>query len=355
MKITHVLWSLKYGGAETMLVDIVNGQCRQHDVEILLINDNIDNSLLEQIDPTIQISRINRPLKSRNVFYLIKLNLLILFSHSDIIHFHQDDIIRYIPVYFLKRNLCLTVHSVELGTKQDLNRYNFVFAVSEDVRQRVLQEAQRDSIVILNGINIQKFNTKKRVEETEIFKIAQIGRLNHLHKGQHIALMAIHQLVTKYNYTKIHLDIIGEGDSYEYLKNLAMDLSIQPYVTFCGNKTKDYIRENLSHYDLLIQPSFWEGFGLVIIEAMSAMTPTLISNVDGMKTISQEGRLSYTFQPGDVDDFAEKLYQIIHTSISAREKLAEEAYNFVLDNFDISATINNYLASYADILTRIKR
>jgi glycosyltransferase involved in cell wall biosynthesis len=353
MKIMHVLWGLKYGGAETMLVDIINLQCIKNEVEVLFINNNFDNQLLSQIHQKVKITRIDRPLKSKNPIYLIWLNLHILFSNADIIHFHQDDIIRYIPIRFLKNNLCLTVHSTKLGVN-DIQNYNYVFAISDAVRESVKRQTGIQVPVILNGINIQKFNKDKTQHNPDIFKIVQVGRLHHLPKGQDLTLQAIYHLITQQQEPKIHLDIIGEGDSIQYLKGLVEQLHIDSYVTFLGNKTKDYIRENMAGYDLLVQPSRWEGFGLVITEAMASMTPTLISNVEGMKMASLNGTLAYTFQSEDVYDYTQKLQQIIHLPAMEREKLAKKAYNYIVENFDISYTVKNYEHHYKCILSNKK-
>jgi glycosyltransferase involved in cell wall biosynthesis len=83
---------------------------------------------------------------------------------------------------------------------------------------------------------------------------------------------------------------------------------------------------------------------------MSAMTPTLISNVDGMKTASGNGTFAYTFQSGNADDFAEKLNEIIYLPNTEKEVLAKKAHDFVLRNFDISLTVDNYLKYYESFL-----
>jgi len=352
MKIMHILWGLKYGGAETMLIDIINRQCLEHEVELLIVNLDIDPNLLSQINPQIKIRKINRPIKSKNPLYIFKLNFLLLFSKVDIIHSQMDNIIKYFPFYFLKNNFCLTVHCVRLGYK-GIHKYNHIFAISEEVQNSVRKQTRIEAKVVHNGIETKKFNRKKKNIADGKFNIVQIGRLDHLHKGQHLTISVIHQLVTQYQYTDIHLDIIGEGESEKYLKELADSLNINAYVTFLGNRTKEYIRENLTNYDLLVQPSLWEGFGLTIIEAMSAMTPTLISNVDGMKTASCNGLYSYTFQSGNVDDYAEKLYRIIQLPAKEREILAEKAYKYVCDHFDISITVANYLEQYRQLISKI--
>ena len=347
----HILWGLNYGGAETMLIDIINEQCLENKVELLIMNRGIDPDLLLQINPQIRVYKINRPPKSKNPFYVLKLNLLLLFSKADIIHSQMDDIIKYFPFYFLKNNFCLTVHSVRLGYK-GIHKYNHIFAITEEVQNSVRKQTGIEAKVVHNGIETKKFNRKRRNVPDGKFKLVQIGRLDHLHKGQHLTLMVLHRLITFYNYTEIHLDVIGEGESEKYLKKLADNLNINVYVTFLGNRTKDYIRENLTNYNLLVQPSLWEGFGLTIIEAMSAMTPTLISNVDGMKTASCNGLYSYTFQSGNVDDYAGKLYQIIQLPATERNALAEKANKYVCDHFDISITVENYLKQYRQIISK---
>lgn len=46
MKIVHILWSLKFGGIETMLVNIANEQLRKDANISIIINDMIDRQLL---------------------------------------------------------------------------------------------------------------------------------------------------------------------------------------------------------------------------------------------------------------------------------------------------------------------
>lgn len=353
MKIMHILWGLKYGGAENMLVDIINRQCLTHAIEVVLINNNAEKDLLKQIDSSINITRINRPLKTKNFFYILKLNLHILFSRADIIHFHQENIIRYLPVRFLKRNLCLTVHGILMNIPE-VKQFRFVFAISDKVKEEVLRKTGKEAVLVPNGVDIQSFNRKKE-HNLDCFRIVQIGRLDHLYKGQHLTLMALHYLINNYNYTKIHLDIIGEGESEKYLKELTTNLNINAYVTFLGNCTKEFIRENLTYYELLVQPSLLEGFGLTIVEAMSAMTPTLISNVDGMQMISKNGELSYTFQSGDANDLAEKMIAIIRLPEMDKKALISKAYNYASSHFDIAVTANNYLKNYEMILSNTKK
>lgn len=344
----HILWELRYGGAETMLVDIANLQSLDNEVEVLIINNDIEVSLFETLNERIKVKKINRPAQNYNPFYILKLNAIIAFSNADVFHFHHNNLINYIPASVLKKNRCLTVHCLDT---QYIRRYDHVFAISEAVKKMIKQETGIDASLVENGVDINRFRKQKNKQNT-VFRIVQIGRLAHEYKGQHLSLSAIDLLVNRYNCKNIHLDIIGWGVSEKYLKDMAKHLNITDYVSFLGMRDKNYLGEHLADYDLLVQPSLWEGFGLTIIEAISALTPTLLSNIDGMNTVSQDGKYTYTFKNNDVEDYAENIYKIINLPSEKREEMAEKAYNFALDNFDIAITVKKYLALYEQIIQK---
>jgi glycosyltransferase involved in cell wall biosynthesis len=55
-------------------------------------------------------------------------------------------------------------------------------------------------------------------------------------------------------------------------------------------------------------PSLYEGFGIPVLEAMSQKVPVLVSNIPSLKEVARNSALF--FDPGDLDGFAEKLYNI---------------------------------------------
>lgn len=74
----------------------------------------------------------------------------------------------------------------------------------------------------------------------------------------------------------IHLVIVGSGDSKQKLLNLSKKLKIDTRITWLGRT--EYIPEFLSRINLFVLPSDYEGFGLVLLEAMVANKPILASN-----------------------------------------------------------------------------
>lgn len=352
MRIVHVLWNLKFGGAETMLVDILNYQVRSSQVELVVINNAIDKELFQELNKQVRITLIKRPLGSKNIFPILKLNYLLYSRKVDIIHIHQDDIIRYLPIRHFLKNLCLTVHSVKIDTK-NITKYNHVFAISPAVQKKIAELCKRKSFLVLNGINVASF-TRKQVNSLvtqKTSKIVLIGRLAPL-KGHSLLLNASIRLIKDYKIEDFHIDFIGDGESKENLLCEINSLGLNTYISLLGAKSKEYIRQHLHEYDLLIQPSELEGFGLTAVEAMAAEVPVLVSDIDSLKDIARNGDMGYIFKSRDANDLALKIMEIIHLDVNQKREKCRQAHKYVTTEYDVSQTAQRYLNQYNLFLTK---
>ena len=145
--------------------------------------------------------------------------------------------------------------------------------------------------------------------------------------------------------TGLSLDFIGHGPDTEMLKRLAKELDIQDHVTFLGARSRSFIYQHLHQYQLLVQASRQEGFGLTIAEAMCAGVPVLISDIKGPMEIIDNGKYGTAFESGNADSCAEKMADIILHYPEYVQKTSS-ARDFVIQNFDISTTAHNYINAY---------
>lgn len=61
MKVTHIFWSLGFGGIETMLVNIANAQAEAgSEVSVLIINELYEQSLVNSLDKRVNLVFLNR-------------------------------------------------------------------------------------------------------------------------------------------------------------------------------------------------------------------------------------------------------------------------------------------------------
>ena len=114
MRILHCIFSFNVGGAETMLIDIVNHQTSLHKVGLCIINNNYTSNLISKISNKVRVILLNREESSRNIKDVIKLNMAIILFRPDIIHCHDSKIINYLPIRFFYPTY-ITVHGTQLS------------------------------------------------------------------------------------------------------------------------------------------------------------------------------------------------------------------------------------------------
>ena len=345
MKIVHINYSFTTGGAEALLVDIVNEQAKTQDVSIIIINKLYNAELLNQIANKVPIFLLNRIPGSKNPFKIFSLWKLLLKLGPDIIHCHEHSIIRIL--FLFRAAKILTIHDVKY-VSGNLYKYSKLIAISEAVRKEIRDKYQLDAKVIYNGINVENITYTQLIKKNNDnnFRIVQVSRLQHEKKGQHIVLEAVSRLIK--NGINISVDFIGEGPSEEYLKQLTSGLNITGNVSFLGNKDRSYIYQHLCGYNLLIQPSLFEGFGITIIEAMAAGIEVLVSDIDGPREIIKKIGYGYKFKSGDSNDCALKIYEIYSNRSQSSSGLQREACKKL---FDIKITAKNYLDEYRNLLS----
>lgn len=347
MKIVHITYGFSLGGIETMLTNIANEQVKHdNDLYIVVINDLVDDYLAKLLDKRIHLICIKRKIGSKSLVPYLRLNILLCKLKSDVIHLHYSSIGRFIFLSKLKRRLCVTQHDM---CNDDNSKYLYksrkIFAISNVVRQDIMNYVNLDSEVILNGIRPELINHIKS-NRSDVFRIVQISRLVYKKKGQDILIKAVKQLVRK-GYDNFHVDFIGSGDDYSYLRELVEKYEIESFVSFLGSKEQTYIFEHLCDYDLLVQPSIFEGFGLTVTEAMAAKVPVLVSKNQGPLEIIEDGRYGFYFENRNVEDCASKI-ELFLLKLNEKEMI-ESAYKRVTSLYDVKVTAGSYLKKYREL------
>lgn len=349
MKIVHVFFAFPTGGAETMLVDIMNEQVAINKVSLVVINNLYDQELIGRLSKKINVILIDRDPGSRNILKIVLLNLTLWRLHPDLIHCHDHTIIRYVK--FVRCKKILTVHDVRFPT-DNFKSYQKLVAISNAVKMDILTRSGLEAVVVHNGIHVENISVRQPDHiSPEIFKIVQIGRLDHDKKGQHILLNAIKTLIQNYQ-AAIRVDFIGDGPSLHYLRRISEELEIAGFVNFLGLRNRDFIYTHIRDYHLLVQPSFYEGFGLTVAEAMTARVPVLVSGIDGPMEIIGNGKFGYFFDAGNSFDCAQNIEQIILNYItSGSQEKTTKARLFAEQNFSIRETVKKYQALYTSLIS----
>ena len=105
----------------------------------------------------------------------------------------------------------------------------------------------------------------------------------------------------------------------------------------------------MADYDLFVQPSRWEGFGLTVAEAMAAKVPVIVSEGQGPAEVTCGNLYGWTFENGNADDLAAKIKYIFDNYNEAMDK-ANSALSYVQHTYDVSVTARKYLDNYTKCL-----
>jgi glycosyltransferase involved in cell wall biosynthesis len=349
MRVAHLIWSFKAGGSETMLVDIANEQALSNEVKIIIGNADIDDILLQSFSERVRIELIGRPPGSHNPWYIFKVVRALKTFKPDIVHSHQESFVKILR--FVSVSKVLTVHDTNQKL-ESVRNYDALYSISEAVRHDIVSK-QPDvrSTVIFNGICSSTVKPKTSYGQRP-FRVVQVGRLEHRIKGQDILLRALQAVVRSIGCEEIALDFIGEGPSKEYLTTLAEELGVAGQCCFLGGQPRKKIYEQLHTYDLLVQPSRYEGFGLTVVEAMVARIPVLVSDMEGPMEIIANGKHGYYFAAENHVDCGQKIASIIKDSQKDNfsEKLIAHA-EYAKKQFDIANTAQQYLDAYTRVIS----
>jgi len=344
MKIVHCLFALGTGGAEVLAVELLNEMSKTQDVSLVIINDKYNPALIAQLNPVIKIHYLHRKEGSANPWPLIKLNMLLMKLRPDVIHCHEPKTGKAIRVRHAK--LIYTIHDVGISTST-YHSYDGLVAISDAVYEEV--HASFPNVrKIYNGVPIHQFKTRAHhnLETGKPFRMVQVSRLMHEKKGQDILLRAM-SVLRQRGMVNFSLHLVGSGPSEKYLRDLTRELDLEEQVTFLGDKTRQWIFENLAGYDALIQPSRYEGFGLTIIEAFAAGIPVVASDIDGPAEILAQTSAGFLFRDGKSESCAEAVLQVVN-SYQSNEigALVEETLHVIKEKYSVETCSREYLLEY---------
>jgi glycosyltransferase involved in cell wall biosynthesis len=113
-----------------------------------------------------------------------------------------------------------------------------------------------------------------------------------------------------------------------------------------GQKGRDWIKNHLQDYHLLIQPSLFEGFGLTVIEGFACGLPVIVSNLDGPKEIVECLNAGLLVEPNNAQDLSEKIFEVYRAcnNLSKTNYLIRDKNQLKI--FDVRTTTQTYLENY---------
>lgn len=163
-------------------------------------------------------------------------------------------------------------------------------------------------------------------------KFLAVGRFTPLHKGFDILIQAF-ALFTQDN-KEWTLDIVGEGPEEPLYRKFISEHHLKDRITI--HPFTNHIQTYYSDAQVYVLSSRWEGFGLVIVEAMSHGLPVLSSDLPTSKEIM--GDFGMYFKNGNVEELAHRMQEV--TDIDWNKK-SKEALD-IAARFNVEAIVQQW-------------
>ncbi|AXX02646.1 glycosyltransferase [Cronobacter sakazakii] len=358
-KVLFVITGLGLGGAEKQLCLLADKLVqRNYDVAIVALNGEIEVTPKSNEVKLINLRMQKNPLGLLNA--VLRLAKIIKDFKPQIVHGHMfhANIIARLARLIAPGNykLVCTAHSKNEGGKVRMLAYRVTDCLC-DITTNVSDEALTDFIkkkafrkyksrVVYNGIDTDLFKYDENIRNElrkqlnindNCFLILAVGRLTEA-KDYPNLLSAMQKLPDNYK-----LVIIGEGEARHQVERNIIDLQLQSAVMLLG-RIMDVARY-YSACDIYVSSSQWEGFGLVVAEAMSCERLVVATNAGGVAEVVGDKR--FIVPISDANALASKIIEVTNSDANTKTKIMQRNRNHIVDTFSIDSIVNNWLDIYS--------
>lgn len=206
------------------------------------------------------------------------------------------------------------------------------------------QLAKLDTTVVLCHDDSQKYHIPTRViynpltllpdapSEGMSKKFLAVGRFSRLHKGFDLLIEAFRIFAEQNN--EWTLNIVGEGVEEPLYRQLIAEYHLENRITI--HPFTNHIQQYYHDAQVYVLSSRWEGFGLVLVEAMAHGLPVISSNLPTSQEIM--GDFGLYFINGDVNGMARQMQVATQLDWQETSKQALQ----IAARFNIDTIINQW-------------
>lgn len=180
-------------------------------------------------------------------------------------------------------------------------------------------------------------------------KILCVGRLAVRTKKQDVLLKALDYLRKNAPHIRFKCIMIGEGKDKKKILSLIENLTLKEYVQLLPPVPD--LQGYYQKADVLIHPSVAEGCPNVVLEAMLAGLPVIVSAYVGRLGIVYDKHNGLVTPSNDHKDFAEKVMELYKFHEHEITIMKENAKKAVLQSFSCASMINNYRELFHKMMT----
>lgn len=363
LKVLHMVLDLGPGGVERFVTDLLlNYDKNNFEMVLICLRSKTYYTFEAELENAgVSVFYLNKSKGNYSISILMKIIKIVRDFKPDVIHSHTF-MMKYALLPMIIKKVTVRIHTVHVPAPMEINskiwfkiqdiaykKFRCIpVAVSNAVRDTVEElHNLKNILVIYNGINLENFKNGCK-KDKKYMQLIHIGRFASY--KNHELLIDTFNILCK-SYTNIKLVLVGQGELLNVIQDKVIKSGIADKVEFI--ETSDNIPELLSNSDIFVFSSKYEGFGLVIAEAMACELPIVSTKVGGVVEMVKDGINGFLVDGNDTEAFANAVAQILENS-KLRKKMSRESSK-IASQFDLKNTVNEYEKLYSNLYINMKK
>lgn len=357
LRVLHVVPSFHTGGAEKLVVDFFKhyDQTNFHLAALCLspkTKENIYEKELEKIGAQVLYLEEGSQKDLRRFYTSLR---VIGKFRPQVVHTHLDAMRHILPATVLNK-VPVRLHTVHNMAEKEFESpskfkiqkiaykyFNFIpVAISQTVKESVEELYQLKEIpLIYNGIDTTQYDQRNLPSQSqeELIQMIHIGRF--VEQKNHDLLLDAFKIVAA-KLPNVCLKLVGDGPLKDEMRRKVAALNLDKRVEFLG--IRNDVPKLLGESHVFALSSKWEGFGLVVVEAMASGLPVVSTNLPPIAELMEDQVNGFLVPSDNPQKLAERMIRL-----STDRKLGTEIgrQNIMLaKKFDIRITQRSYEALY---------
>lgn len=358
LKVLHVITSLRTGGAERLMVDLLPRlQERGLQVELAVLDGTATDFYSALEAQGIPIHALGMGVRAMHSPCCIPA-LRRLMRQFDIVHTHNTPSQYFVAIASMGMKLApklVTTEHNTTNTRRNIpwlrcvdswmySRYAEIIGVSQSTTQALLNYLPQlpHCLTINNGIVVTKFQeafpANDIIEQYSQYKRLVMAAAFRAQKDHETIIRALHLLPDDY-----HLLLAGDGNRRKIVEEFGAQEQLSQRVHFLGNRND--VANVLKAADVIVMSSRYEGLSLSSLEGLASGRPVVASDVPGLREIV--GNAGILFPQGDAQALAKTIL-----ALEEHPKLRQQTIEKGLQRahqYDISTMIEAYWQVYQSL------
>lgn len=228
-------------------------------------------------------------------------------------------------------------------------RAHKISCTSGVLKKEISKYTSKQCLVIPFGVNLELFYDRKYKHNENTFTFGCVKHFEKIYNLDKVVL-AFGMLARKYPLHNFKLVLIGNGSQKKEIEDQSNSLGKNAIIEFPGIVTNKEVPHYLNHFDVFVNVSEYESFGVSVAEAMACKVPVIVSNAEGFKDLvpdSSNAIVTKSTLPEDIFKAMEDYFLHAERMKSA----ANNSYNLVREKFNWKRNIQQMEEVYFGFLS----